>query len=32
MNQKHARFDGVAPLLPVNGECDISCHRKVPAV
>src|SRR5258708_5536912 len=32
VNEKHARFDGVAPLLSVNGEGDVSSHRRVPAV
>jgi hypothetical protein len=32
VDQQHARLDGVGPLLPVNGECDVSSHRIGPAV
>src|SRR5258708_25946919 len=30
VNEKHARFDGVAPLLSVNGEGDVSSHNERP--
>src|SRR5260370_17205677 len=28
VNKKHARLDGVATLLSVNGECYVSCHSR----